>query len=381
MDFELSKPEEMLRESARELFARHCPIAQVRTLMTAPSGFEPGLWQALADQGWIGMHVPESAGGLGLDLVALAVIAEEMGRACIPGPFLATLWAATLLEKLSDAAAMARELAPIIAGELRATVASYESEGSWNPRDIPVQLRVVAAPGTGFRASGRKLWVLDAADAGLIVCSAVHEAQLKLFSVRPDAPGVTLTHTAALDATRKVYQLELADVLVGAEDVIARGERAVDALAHSIQVATVVVCAELVGIAQRVLEITVEYARTRQQFSRPIGAFQAVQHQCADMLVWTESARSAAYYAAWALSTGAPDAGRAVAVAKAYASDATCAVCHRGVQVHGGIGFTWEHDLHLYLKRARSGAALFGDATFQREQIARLTLDARPADR
>jgi alkylation response protein AidB-like acyl-CoA dehydrogenase len=221
--------------------------------------------------------------------------------------------------------------------------------------------------------------VLDAADAGLIVCTARNEEGLILFSVRPDAPGVTLTATPALDATRKLYQIDLADVVVPAADVLGLGERAALALERSVQIATLAVCAELVGIAQRVLEITVEYAQTRQQFGRPIGAFQAVQHQCADMLVWTESARSAAYYAAWALTTGAADAGRALAVAKAYASDAACAVCHRGIQVHGGIGFTWEHDLHLYLKRARSDAALFGDATFHRERIARLTLDADPA--
>ena len=163
--------------------------------------------------------------------------------------------------------------------------------------------------------------------------------------------------------------------MVPAADVLASGEQARAALERSVQIATVAVCAELVGIVQRVLDLSVDYAKTRQQFGRPIGAFQAVQHQCADMLLMTESARSATYYAAWALSANAPDAARALAIAKAYASDAAREVCHRAIQVHGGIGFTWEHDLHIYLKRACADEALFGDATFHREQIARLILE------
>jgi alkylation response protein AidB-like acyl-CoA dehydrogenase len=377
MDFDLSKPEQMLRESAREVFARQCPLPRVRALMGSPSAFDAGLWQAIAEQGWIGMHLPESAGGLGLGLVELAVVAEETGRACVPGPFLATLWAATLLAYLDNPAEPSRYLEPIMTGDLRATVALLEPEGSWDPRDVRLPVAAEAG-GERFRASGRKLWVLDAADAGLIVCIGRLDGELIIFPVRSDTLGVTLTATPALDATRKLYQLDLTETAVAAGEVLACGEPAQRALERSIQTATVAVAAELVGIAQRVLEMTVDYARTRQQFDRPIGAFQAVQHQCADMLLWTESARSAAYYAAWALSTGAPDAARAVAVAKAYASDAARDICHRAVQVHGGIGFTWEHDLHLYLKRAMAGAALFGDATFQREQIARLTLDAEP---
>jgi alkylation response protein AidB-like acyl-CoA dehydrogenase len=377
MDFELSKPQEMLRESAREVFARQCPASSVRALMAAPSAFDADLWQTLADQGWIGMHLPEAAGGLGLGLVELAVVAEEMGRACMPGPFLATLWAATLLARLDDSALTERYLEPITAGTLRATVALLEPAGTWDPGDV--QLPIRSSPsGNGYEASGRKLWVLDAADAGLIVCAGRHEDDLVLFTVAPGAAGDTLSATPALDATRKLFQLDLDRAAIPVGAILARGARATEALEHALAVATVAVCAELVGIAQRVLEMSVEYARTREQFGRPIGAFQAVQHQCADMLLWTESARSAAYYAAWALSTGAADAAQAVAIAKAYASDAARDVCQRGIQVHGGIGFTWEHDLHLYLKRALAGAALFGDAAFQRERIARLVLDVAP---
>jgi alkylation response protein AidB-like acyl-CoA dehydrogenase len=376
MEFDLSKPQQLLRESAREVFARQCPMERVRTLMAGETAFDEELWHTLADQGWLGLHLPEAVGGLGLGLVDLAVVVEEMGRACVPGPFLATLWAATLLAHASDRAAPPPALESILAGDLRATVALLEPENGWDPQEV--QLGIEKDDG-GYRLSGRKMAVLDAADAGLIVCAGRHDNQITLLSVRSDAPGVTLTATPALDATRKLYQVDFAGAVVPAADVLASGDRARAALERSVQLATVAVCAELVGIVQRVLEMSVDYAKTRQQFDRPIGAFQAVQHQCADMLLLTESARSAAYYAAWALSANAPDAPRALAIAKAYASDAARDVCHHAIQVHGGVGFTWEHDLHIYFKRARADGALFGDATFHREQIARLILDAGPA--
>jgi alkylation response protein AidB-like acyl-CoA dehydrogenase len=376
MEFDLSKPQQMLRESAREVFTRQCPMERVRALMASASAFDDALWRTVSEQGWVGLHLPESAGGLGLGPVELAVVSEEMGRACVPGPFLATLFAATLLAHASDSSGPSSALESIVAGNLRATVALLEPGSGWDLHDVG--LRVEPA-GDAYRLSGRKVWVLDAADAGLIVCSGRHEDQVVLLSVGADAPGVTLTATPALDATRKLYQVEFAEVVVPAAAVLASGERARAVLERSARVATLAVCAELVGIVQRVLELSVDYARTRQQFGRPIGAFQAVQHQCADMLLMSESARSAVYYAAWSLSADAPEAARALAIAKAYASDAAREVCHRGLQIHGGIGFTWEHDLHIYLKRARADEALFGDATFHRERIARLILDVEPS--
>jgi alkylation response protein AidB-like acyl-CoA dehydrogenase len=376
MEFDLSKPQQLLRDSAREVFARQCPMSRVRALMAGESAFDEELWQTLSDQGWVGLHLPETAGGLGLGLVELAVVVEEMGRACIPGPFLATLWAATLLAHPGDSAQGTRYLEPILAGDLRATVAFLESGGAWDPWDV--QLHVEAGAGA-YRLNGRKVWVLDAADAGLIVCAGRHDDQLILLPVRSDAPGVSVTATPALDATRKLYQVDFAEVVVPAGDVLGSSQQAGGAVERSLQIGALAVSAELVGIAQKVLEVSVEYARTRQQFGRPIGAFQAVQHQCADMLLRTESARSAAYYAAWALSANIPEAGRALAIAKAYASDAAREVCHHALQIHGGIGFTWEHDLHLYLKRARANEVLFGDATFHREQIARMIFDRAPS--
>ena len=248
MEFDLSKPQQLLRDTARDFFEHECPPSKVRDLMAGASAFDAGLWRAIADQGWINLHLAESDGGLGLSLVEMAVVTEEMGRACLPGPFLATLWATTLLAKTNDDARCTRYLEAIAAGDLRATVALLEPEASWDKDDTRLQVEACAA---GYRLDGRKIWVLDAADAGLIVCIGAHQGQLMILPVAPDAAGVTLTSTPALDATRKVYQVDFAGVVVPASEVLASGDPARAALDHSLQVATVAICAELVGIAQK----------------------------------------------------------------------------------------------------------------------------------
>ncbi len=222
MEFDLSKPQQMLRDSARDFFTRECPVERVRELMAAESAFAPDLWQGIADQGWIGLHLPESVGGLGLGLVELAVVAEEMGRACLPGPFLASLWAATLLNDLGGPSS-ARRIESITSGEVRATVALLEPESGWGPDEVKLQ---VASRGGGYCLDGRKLWVLDAADAGLIVCVGSHQGEPIILAVPAGAAGVTLTATPALDATRKLYQVDFAGALVSGADVLARGEPA-----------------------------------------------------------------------------------------------------------------------------------------------------------
>jgi len=378
MEFALSKPQELLRESARAFFTRTCPPARVRELMSGETAFDADLWRHIAEQGWIGLHLPEACGGLGLSLVELTVVAEEMGRACLPGPWLAALWAATLLEHADGQVSWNSYLELLLRGEQKGTVALLEPDSGW--RLESVQLRVEDA-NDGFRLTGVKTLVHDAALADVILCAGRHDSGLMILPVRPAAPGVAITALHSLDETRKLYDVALNDVIVPKTEVIAAGERANPSLAHSLCVATVAICAELVGVMQRVMEMTVEYAKTRQQFGRAIGAFQAVQHQCADMLLLTESARSATYFAAWALAENLPDAPRSLSMAKAYCSDAARDVCQRGVQVHGGIGFTWEHDLHLYLKRAKANEVLFGDATHHREQIARLVLDEATSPR
>jgi alkylation response protein AidB-like acyl-CoA dehydrogenase len=372
MDFDLNKPQKLLQDSAREFLARWCPPERVRELMATETAHDEKLWQAMAEQGWLGLIVAEEYGGLGLGLVELAVVAEEMGRACLPGVFLSTLTAAALIERAGSAAQRARYLEPLAAGALKASVALLEDDASWAADGV--QLEAQRADGN-FSITGRKLFVPDAEVADLLLCVARDGDRLALLPVARGASGIRLKPMPAMDATRKLYEVAFADVRVHEADALGADGAARAALQGAFEVATVALCAEMVGGMQWVLDTTVEYAKTRQQFGRVIGSFQAVQHQCADMLLLTESARSAVYYAAWALSEADPSAHVAVSIAKAYCSDAYREVGNRGIQVHGGIGFTWEHDLQLYYKRSKAAETLFGDATFHRERIARYVVD------
>ncbi|MBD0369681.1 MAG: acyl-CoA/acyl-ACP dehydrogenase [Pyrinomonadaceae bacterium] len=372
MDFDLSKPQKLLKESAREFLARECKPERVRALMETETAHDDGLWQAIADQGWLALLVPEEHGGLGLGLVEMAAVAEEMGRACLPGPFLSTLFATALIERAGSAEQRAKYLEPIAAGELRATVALLEEGASWDTESAKLKAQ---REGGSFRVTGRKLFVNDAETSNLLICVALDGDGLALLPVERGAGGVSIKPMASMDGTRKVYEVSFEGVSVPEADALGADGDARGALNGALEVATTALCAEMVGGMQWVLDTAVEYAKTRQQFGRAIGSFQAVQHQCADMLMMTESARSAAYYAAWTLTENDPAASVAVSIAKAYCSDAYREVGNRGVQVHGGIGFTWEHDLQLYYKRSKSSETLFGDATFHRERIACLVVD------
>jgi alkylation response protein AidB-like acyl-CoA dehydrogenase len=371
MNFELSNPQQLLRETTRSSLSKACPKQRVRELMSKESAFDPALWQTVTEQGWVALHLPEDVGGLGLGYVELAVVAEETSRACMPGPFLSTLWAATLLGRLNKPEIASRYLNPIIEGKLKATVALLEPGTDWSLDHVRLSLE----KNGGWQLNGRKTFVLDAGAVDLVLCVVRKGQDLALVTLPAGSQGMTLTATPALDATRKLFDVQFDKCPVTDAQVIASGAEARSALEHAALVATLAVCAEAVGAMQWVLEASVEYAKTRQQFGEIIGSFQAVQHQCVDMLLHTESARSATRFAAWALAAGEPEAAKAVSVAKAYCSDMGREVCNHGVQVHGGIGFTWEHDLHLYLKRVSLCEALFGDASYHREGIARAMLD------
>lgn len=374
MDFDLSKPQKLLKDSAREFLARECGPGRVRELMETKTAHDDKLWLAIADQGWTGLSIPEEHGGLGLGLLELAVVAEEMGRACLPGAFISTLMAAALVERAGNAEQRAKYLEPIAAGELKATVALLEEGANWDVDAL--KLKASREGGGDFSVTGKKLFVPDAGSADLLICVARDGDALSLLPVERGAEGVTVRAMPAMDGTRKIYEVGFADVNVAAADALGADGDTRGALRGALEVATAALCAEMVGGMSWILDTTVEYAKTRQQFGRPIGSFQAVQHQCADMLLLTESARSAAYYAAYALTAHDPAASGAVSIAKAYCSDAYREVGNRGVQVHGGIGFTWEHDLQLYYKRSKSSETMFGDATFHRERIARLVVDS-----
>lgn len=373
MDFDLNKPQKLLKDSARGFLARECKPERVRELMATDTAHDGQLWQAIADQGWTGLIIPEASGGLGLGLVELAAVVEEMGRACLPGAFISTLMASALIERAGNREQRATYLEQLAAGELKATVAFLEEGVSWDVDGVKLE---ATRAGGNFSITGRKLFVADAGIADLLICVARDGDRLVLLPVERDASGLDIKPMPSMDGTRKVYEVAFENASVAEADALGADRDARGALVGAMEVASAALCAEMVGGMQWLLDATVEYAKTRQQFGRAIGSFQAVQHQCADMLLMTESARSAAYYAAWALTEGDSQASVAVAIAKAYCSDAYREVANRAVQVHGGIGFTWEHDLQLYYKRSKSSETLFGDATFHRERIARLIVDS-----
>ena len=370
MDFGLSKPQKMLQDSAKEFLSRHCPFERVRELMETPTAHDPELWAGLTDQGWVALTLPEAFEGLELGAVELAVVTEAMGASCMPGPFLSNVLGAELVAQSGNDDFAGEVLPGVADGETLLSVALLEERGSWDSEDVSLPFD---ASSGGLTLSGTKLFVPDAETADLLLVIGRLEGDLAVVSVPRDSAGLTIEAVPTVDATRKLYTVVF-DGVAG-ETLVARGERATKALAKATRLATVAVCAELVGGMQWVLDRSVEYAKTREQFGRVIGSFQAVQHHCADMFYKLESARSAAYFAAWAVSVDDPGADQAVSVAKAYCSDAAREVGNLGIQVHGGIGFTWEHDLHLFYKRAKANEILFGDATYHRNRIATMVID------
>jgi alkylation response protein AidB-like acyl-CoA dehydrogenase len=337
--------------------------------METPTAVDDELWEGLTDQGWVALTLPEDYEGLELGAVDLVAVTEAMGSYSMPGPFVSNLWAAELIAGGDEN--VAKEILPGVAdGETKLTVALLEDSASWDAADVALSF---AEAGDSFTVSGEKLFVSDAEAADLILVVGKIGNELAVVSVPSGGDGVTVEAMPALDATRKLYKVVFDGAAANA--LVARGAAAGKALADATRLATVAVCGELVGGMQWILDTTVEYAKTREQFGRAIGSFQAVQHMCADILFNLESARSAVYYAAWAVSVDDPGADVAVSVAKAFCSDAARETGNLGVQAHGGIGFTWEHDLHLFYKRAKSNEILFGDATYHRKRIAAKVID------
>jgi alkylation response protein AidB-like acyl-CoA dehydrogenase len=371
MDFAFSEEQEMLRSAAHEFLARECPSAYVRRAADEAEAHDPTLWSKLAEMGWTGLGIPEAQGGAGgfLDLV---VVLEEAGRALLPGPFFSTvaLFVPALVEAGSEAQ-RAAVLPGVAAGEARGTLAVTEPAGRWDAGGVQVR----ATPtGGGFRLEGVKLYVPDAGVADHLVIPARTggdgEEGITLFLVSGRPPGLTVSRLETLDATRPWYEVRLEGLEVSPDAVLGSVGGGWAPLQRTLERGAAALCAEMVGGSQWVLDTSVEYAKTRHQFGKPIGIYQAVSHKLADMLLETESSRSATYYAAWAVEADAPDRSAAVSIAKAYTSDAYRKTAGNGIQVHGGIGFTWEHDLHLYFKRAKASEVLLGDATYHRELVA-----------
>ena len=379
MNFAFSEEQDELREAVRRFLADKSPSSEVRRLMATTEGYNPAAWRQMADElGLQSLAIPEEHGGSGFSFVELVIVLEEMGAALLCAPFLSSVvLAANALLTSGDKEAKARWLPGIASGETIATLALTEDAGRWDLDAV----QLVASPARcggrrsgdrrepdGWTLHGHKSYVVDGHVAALLLVVARMEEGLGLFAVRGDASGLVRMPLPTMDQTRKQARVELAGTpaqLVGSAGQAGPG------ITKTLQLAAVALAAEQVGGAQHCLDSSVEYAKARIQFGRPIGSFQAIKHKCADLLLEVESARSAAYYAGWAAAQDSDELPLAASVAKSYCSETYFHAAAENIQIHGGIGFTWEHDAHLYLKRAKSSELLFGDPVHHRELLAR----------
>jgi alkylation response protein AidB-like acyl-CoA dehydrogenase len=366
VNFAFSEEQEELRNIVRQFLDAKSPETAVREQMETEKGYDDAVWAQMSEQmGLQSLIIPEEFGGSGYSYVELIVVLEEMGRALLCAPYFSTvvLGANTLIHS-GDDAAKATYLPGIASGETIATLAFTEPNGRWDESGIEA---TATKDGDAWKISGTKSFVLDGHTASLVLVAARTGAGVSLFAVEGDAAGLTRTALSTMDQTRKQAKLEFDSVageLIGTE-----GEGWV-VLSTVLDLAAVALAAEQVGGAQKCLDMSVEYAKVRVQFGRPIGSFQAIKHKCADMLLEVESGKSAAYYAGWCASEMNDELPSVASLAKAYCSDAYFHAAAENIQIHGGIGFTWEHPAHLYFKRAKSSELLFGDPTYHRELLA-----------
>jgi alkylation response protein AidB-like acyl-CoA dehydrogenase len=376
MDIGFTEQQELLRETARRFLESECDTRLVRARMAEPAAVTDEFWRKLAQQGWLGILFPEDEGGSGLGLVDLVVLMEQMGRAVMPGPFLSTVLLGGAAIAEAGSAVQRRQWLPRIAeGKAKAALAWTEPDLRWDAAGVTLPAREVESV---FVLSGSKLFVADAHLADVVIVAgrtrdaSTMEDGVSLFLVPKDARGLAITVLPTIDETRKLCEVRLDNVTVPASGLLGELHQGWAPLSRVIARATVALSAEMCGGAQQVLDMTVAYAKIRIAFCKPIGSYQGVKHQAADMLVALENAKSLTYYAAWAFDQGLDEVPLAVSMAKAAASDMYRKVAGTGIQLHGGIGMTWEHDLQLYFKRAKASEVAFGDATWHRERVARL---------
>jgi alkylation response protein AidB-like acyl-CoA dehydrogenase len=371
LDLRPGEEREQLRAGARALLVRECPPALVRATVDGEPAAADALWARMAEAGWTGLPFPEAFGGAELGLLDLVVVCEELGRVLAPGPFLASVaLAGQALWLAGDDAQRGRWLPDLAAGRSRGALAFGDDGDGWDALHVRLAAR---RHGGGWVLTGRKRFVPGGASADwLLVVARAEDGALAPFLVEAGAPGLARRPVTVFDATRDFAELTLSGVFVGDD---ARLPGGAPALGAALDRARVALCGEMLGSAARMLEASVEHACTRRQFGRPIGSFQAVQHRCADLLVALEQARSATAYAAWAQDAGAPDAARAAASAKVLAGEAVVRCAEGAIQLHGGLGFTWEQDLHLHYRRAKVSERLLGDPDWLREQVARALLE------
>jgi alkylation response protein AidB-like acyl-CoA dehydrogenase len=374
MRFAFDEEQEALRSAARSFLANYSSPARVRQAMETDRGYDPDVWSRIgAELGWPSVIIPEEYGGSGLTSVELVGLMEEMGRALLCAPFFSSVCLAANALLLGGSEEQKRDHLPgIAAGKTIATVAHTGPKGRWDASGIEA---VARRDGGDFILNGTRTFVVDGHTADLLVVAARSDgsegdAGISLFIVRADAAGIERRLLPTMDQTRKQAEVRLRDVRVPASELMGDEGGGWPILRKTFDLAAVALSAEQVGGAEKCLDMSVAYAKERVQFGRPIGSFQAIKHKCADMLLRVESARSASYYAGWAAAQDEDQLPVLAALAKAYCSDAYFRCAAESVQIHGGVGFTWEYDVHLYFKRAKSSETFLGDAAYHRELVA-----------
>jgi len=377
MDFAFSEEQDEFRSVVRRFVEERWPTGEVRKLAETASGFDRGTWKQMAEElGLQGLAIPEAYGGQGFGFLEVGIALEEMGRQLAGGPFLASAVVAAQAVRAAGSPAQQAEWLPGLAsGESIATLAMLEASGRAGIDAIEATCQRSAG---GFRVTGKKVAVLDAQNADWLVVAArepgsTGDAGITLLAVRADATGVVIKPTDGLDLTRKIAEVELAGAPA---TLLGDAGAAAPALARTLDLAAIAVAAECTGAAARCLESAVAYAKSRIQFGRPIGSFQAVKHKAAEVMLELESARSAAYWSWWVAAQldesggSALDLAEAASVAKATCNEALARAAAENVQIHGGIGFTWEFDCHLYYRRAKAAELLFGEPIWHRARLA-----------
>ena len=374
MRFAFNEDQEALRDSARSFLADQSSPAAVRKAMATEAGYDSELWRRIAAElGWTSITVPEEYGGLGLSFVELVGLMEEMGSVLLCAPFFSTICLATTALLVGGTEVQKQDYLPrIVAGETTATLAHTEPNGRWNATGIETR---AARNGGNFILNGTKTFVVDGHTANLLIVTARREGSqaqegISVFAVPADTTGVARRPLPTMDQTRKLAEITLTDVRLPASALLGEECAGWPIVSRTLDLAAIALSAEQVGGAQRCLDMSVQYAKERVQFGRPIGSFQAIKHKCADMMLRVESARSASYYAGWAVSVDDPEVPVLASLAKAYCYDAYFSCAAESVQIHGGVGFTWEYDVHLYFKRAKSSEVLLGDPSYHRELVA-----------
>jgi len=381
MEFAFTEEQQMIRETAEQFLADHCDSAAVRRAMATEAGFDPELWQKIAgEMCWTAIHIPEACGGLGLGYVEVVALMEQMGRRLLCAPYFSSVClGANALLVAAGSEQQQRWLPAIADGSCRATLAWCDASGRWDASGVSATF---VRDGDGYVLDGEYRYVVDGHDADLLIVAARAPGSsgaqgIALFAVPADAAGVQCSLLPTLDQTRKLAAIRLEQVRVPATALLdAAGEEAGAALAKILGLATVALAAEQAGGAQQILDIAVAYTKERQQFGRTIASFQAIKHKAADMMLKAEAARSAVYYAGCVANEALADSARdaellaAASLAKAYCSETYFFNAGTALQLHGGVGFTWEYDVHLYFKRARASESFLGDAAEHRERIA-----------